>query len=102
MSKGWGGFPREWYDALLRKSGEGALFDDKVISADVKCAKPARQFFDALKAIAPEGSVFVDDREVNCTAAADAGYKALWAYPGRVLADEIEELLSEQVAVGKR
>lgn len=87
-------FSGEWLRDLLAKSGETALFDAQVVSAEVKVAKPDPAFFAEVLRHAPAGSIFVDDQEPNCAAAARAGLRAVLAYPGCAVEDEVERLLS--------
>ena len=60
----------------LRAIGVHDLFDDIVVSGEVRVAKPERRIY-LLAAerlgLAPEECVFVDDLEPNVTAATDAG-----------------------------
>ena len=57
-----------------------ALFDDFVISYQVRLAKPDRQIYKLAAnrlTLMPEECVFVDDIEQYCTAARDAGMSAV-------------------------
>jgi HAD superfamily hydrolase (TIGR01509 family) len=88
-------FSAEWLDHLLAKSEAGALFDARVVSAEVKVAKPDPAFFAEVRRYAPRGSIFVDDQKENCAAAARAGLRAIWAHPGCAVEEEVERLLGE-------
>lgn len=88
-------FSGEWLRDLLARSGAGALFDARVVSAEVKVAKPDPAFFAEVRRYAPAGSIFVDDQEPNCAAAARAGLQAIFAYPGCGVEEEVELRLAQ-------
>ncbi len=88
-------FSGEWLRALLAKSGAEGLFDARVVSAEVRVAKPDPRFFAEVLRHATKGSVFVDDQKQNCEAAAQAGLRAVYAYPGCAVEDEVERLLEQ-------
>jgi HAD superfamily hydrolase (TIGR01509 family) len=88
-------FSGEWLRDLLLKSEAGALFDARVVSAEVKVAKPDPAFFAEVLCHAPRGSIFVDDQEENCRAAERAGFRVIFAYPGCAVEAEVERLLGE-------
>lgn len=84
-------FSSAWLEELLSSlsASDRALFSEFVVSDRVGAAKPAQEFFARVKAFAPRGSVFIDDRLANCKAARRAGYRAIWAHPGVELEREI-------------
>lgn len=84
-------FSSAWLDELLShlSGADRGLFSEFLVSDRVGVAKPQPGFFESLKQIAPEGSVFVDDRLANCEAARRAGYRAVWAHPAARLDEEI-------------
>jgi len=87
-------FPRAWLEHLLSNSAEyRELFDRTLVSSDVKAAKPEHAFWEALKKIAPPGSIFVDDRLDNCDAAEKEGFRPIWAHPAAQLEQELNERL---------
>ncbi len=88
-------FARAWLDHLLRKIGEPDLFDARIISQEVRVAKPHEQFWAKVLEHAPAGSIVVDDRRENCQAATRAGFRSVWAHPVCNLEREIERLLAE-------
>jgi HAD superfamily hydrolase (TIGR01509 family) len=88
-------FSTEWLRDLLAKSAATTLFDARVVSAEVKVAKPDPAFFAEVLRHAPAGSIFVDDQEANCAAAARAGLRAILAYPGCGVEEEVERLLED-------
>ena len=83
-------FWTDWYETLLEQLHDKTLFADRVISAEIGVAKPEQGFWRELLKRVPAGSVFVDDRKANCEAAARAGLRAIWAYPGSPLREQIE------------
>jgi HAD superfamily hydrolase (TIGR01509 family) len=83
-------FSAAWLDHLLAKAGARGLFDARVVSAEVKVAKPDAAFWDHVLRHAPRGSIFVDDQRNNCEAAARAGLEAIWAAPGGGAFEEVE------------
>lgn len=88
-------FSAEWLRHLLAKSDAGALFDARVVSAEVKVAKPDPAFFAEVRRHAPRGSIFVDDQKENCAAAERAALRAIFAHPGCAVEEELEKLLGE-------
>lgn len=87
-------FARAWLDHLLQKIGDPDLFDARIISEEVKVAKPHQEFWDRVLDKAPPGSIFVDDQRENCRATEQAGLRSIWAHPACWLEDEIEHALS--------
>lgn len=85
-------FSRAWLDHLLNPI-ERDLFDARIISEDVRVAKPAQEFWRKVLEYAPAGSLFVDDRKENCEAAARAGFTSIWAHPACSLEREVYRLL---------
>jgi HAD superfamily hydrolase (TIGR01509 family) len=91
-------FSGEWLRDLLAKSGAAALFDARVVSAEIKAAKPDPAFFAEVRRYAPAGSIFVDDQEPNCAAATREGFQAIFAYPGCGVEEEVELRLAQAAA----
>jgi HAD superfamily hydrolase (TIGR01509 family) len=88
-------FSGEWLRHLLLKSAAFSLFDARVVSAEVKVAKPDPAFFAEVLRHAPRGSIFVDDQEANCAAAEREGLRAIFAHPGCAVEEAVERLLGE-------
>ena len=88
-------FSGGWLRHLLSKSAAEALFDARVVSSEVKVAKPDPAFFAEVLRLAPLGSIFVDDQAQNCAAAERAGLRAIVARPGCGVEEEVERLFSE-------
>lgn len=90
-------FHRPWVDVLqdsLQGGAHGpALIDHWLISGELGVAKPAPAFFARVRELAPEGSLFIDDTPANCEAAARAGLRPLWAWPGSDLDGRIDAAL---------
>ena len=87
-------FSTDWYNTLHEQLRDKALFADCVISSEIGVAKPEPGFWEALLRKVPAGSVFVDDRKENCDAASEAGFRAVWAYPGAPVRERINDLLA--------
>lgn len=65
---------------IMKRIGIEDLFDVKVISRDVKIAKPSKEIFEyALKKanIKPEDALFIDDNLNNCKASESTGIKSI-------------------------
>ena len=88
-------FSKDWFDTLLAQLDNKNLFADRVLSAEIGVAKPEQGFWKELLLRVPAGSVFVDDKKENCDAAADAGFRSVWAYPGAPVREQIDLLLKE-------
>ena len=90
-------FFSEWLEALLATLDGGDIFDAKVISAEIKAAKPERRFYEVLLEKAPKGSIFIDDQERNCDAAREAGFRSIWAHPACPLEEELRRMLDVDI-----
>lgn len=86
-------FHRPWADVLRDSLPDPALIDRWLISGELGVAKPDPAFFAHVRAHAPAGSLFVDDTPANCDAAARAGLRPLWAWPGSDLDGRIRAAL---------
>lgn len=58
---------------------EDPPFDACLVSSVVRVAKPQPDFWRLLLHVVPKGTVFVDDQEANCLAAASAGLSSICA-----------------------
>ena len=70
----------EWSAWLRKKHGLDKLFDDCVISSEVKCRKPSEEIFKLLLnrlGAAPQDCVFIDDSIKNVDAAGVLGIKTI-------------------------
>jgi HAD superfamily hydrolase (TIGR01509 family) len=88
-------FSVAWLDELLTKVAHPDLFDAKVVSASIGAVKPNNEFWSEVLKHVPKGSIFVDDQKTNCDAARVAGLQSIWAYPGRDLEADLDNLLQE-------
>lgn len=86
-------FARAWAHEL-RARPEAARFAGWFVSGELGVAKPDPRFFALVRAQVPAGALFVDDKADNCDAAAAAGLRAIWAWPGRDLEAAIEAALA--------
>jgi HAD superfamily hydrolase (TIGR01509 family) len=89
-------FARSWLDQLFQKQPEACpLFDATIVSDEVRAAKPAFAFWQAVHKHAPSGSVVIDDKRENCEAAKAAGFRSIWAHPGVNLEAEVARVVEE-------
>jgi putative hydrolase of the HAD superfamily len=87
---------REWEDRWRSKLPVDEIFDDVVDSAFVGTRKPEPRIYEITLerlAIGPEQALFVDDIELNCTAARELGLAAVWFQSTEQAIAEMEELL---------
>jgi putative hydrolase of the HAD superfamily len=72
---------REWEGQWRAKLPVDEIFHDVVDSAFVGTRKPEAKIYELTLdrlGVAPEQALFIDDIEVNCTAARDLGIHAIW------------------------
>lgn len=84
-----------WMDELFTPK-QRALFDDVVLSYDVKLAKPDARIYKLAAqrlGIAPEECVFVDDIESYCSGARLTGMKAIRYTSLELIKDRLEQML---------
>jgi putative hydrolase of the HAD superfamily len=71
---------KEWGPFCVKKFGLDEIFDDIILSCDVKVKKPSPEIFlIALKRlkVKPEECIFIDDKDRNIAAAASLGIKTV-------------------------
>lgn len=76
------------------------MFDDLVLSFEVGCRKPEPAIYElsAIRAgVAPESCLLVDDLEVNCAAAVEAGWKAIVFRDNAQAIAELSALLGDSM-----
>ena len=88
---------REWERHWRAMLPVDEIFDVVVDSAVVGSRKPERRIYEITLerlGVPPEATVFVDDIELNCTAAAELGMRAVWFRDNEQAIEEIETQLS--------
>lgn len=84
-----------WVDEAVAATGLDARVEGVHASYEMGSRKPDPAFFTTLADrvdAPPERCVFVDDRPINCAAAADAGYTAVVFTTAAALSDELRSL----------
>jgi epoxide hydrolase-like predicted phosphatase len=87
---------REWERFWRSMLPVDEIFDTVVDSAFVGARKPERRIYDITLervGVPAQSTVFVDDIEINCTAARDLGMAAVWFQSTEQAIAEIEALL---------
>ena len=87
---------REWEPLWRAKLPVDEIFDDVVDSAFVGTRKPEARIYEiTLERLEarPATALFVDDVELNCTAARELGLSAVWFQSTEQAIDEIERAL---------
>jgi len=87
---------REWEGQWRAKLPVDEIFHDVVDSAFVGTRKPEARIYELTLerlGVAPEQALFIDDIEVNCTAARDLGIHAIWFKTTEQAIAEIEATL---------
>ncbi len=88
----------DWLDEMFDKKEIG-LFDDKLLSFEVKMKKPDPEIY-LLSAqrlgVETKECVFVDDIHSYCEAAREVGMKAIWYQNFEDMKQDMEELLSNK------
>ncbi len=82
---------------LLDKSGITNLFDDIVMSAEVKLKKPSKEIFELILNrlnVKPENSVFIDDQQINVSGAETTGMKGILYSNVDQLRSDLKKLIS--------
>jgi putative hydrolase of the HAD superfamily len=88
---------REWESLWRAKLPVDEIFEVVVDSAFVGSRKPERRIYEITLerlGVSPESAVFVDDLELNCTAAAGLGMRAVWFRSNDQAIEAIEAQLS--------
>ena len=88
---------REWEPRWRAMIPVDELFEAVIDSAFVGMRKPEREIY-ALTlerlGVAPEAALLLDDIEINCAAAREAGMRAVWFQSNEQAKNEIEQILS--------
>jgi putative hydrolase of the HAD superfamily len=88
---------REWEPLWRAKLPVDEIFDVVVDSGFVGTRKPEREIYEITLErldVAAQAAVFIDDIEVNCTAAAELGMRAVWFRNTEQAIQEIEAALA--------
>ncbi len=88
---------REWEPLWRAKLPVDEIFDAVVDSGFVGTRKPEREIYEITLErldVAAPAAVFIDDIEVNCTAAAELGMRAVWFRDTEQAIAEIEAALA--------
>ena len=88
---------REWEPLWRAKLPVDEIFDVVVDSGFVGTRKPDREIYEITLErldVAAPAAVFIDDIEVNCTAAAELGMRAVWFRNTEQAIQDIEALLT--------
>jgi putative hydrolase of the HAD superfamily len=94
---------REWEPRWKAMLPIDDIFEDVVDSAFVGCRKPEPEIYAltvARAGVEPEECVLIDDFEVNCDAAREAGWAAVQFHDTAQAMGELDALLVERGALG--
>lgn len=86
----------DWLDTMLSPE-QRALFDEVVLSYQIRATKPERQAYEAAAkklGVLPEECVFIDDTERFCTAARECGMQAIWFQETEQCISDLEAILA--------
>lgn len=88
---------KEWEPRWRAMIPVDEIFETVIDSAFVGMRKPEREIYDLTLerlGVAPEAALLLDDIEVNCAAARDAGMRAVWFRSNDQAITEIEQILT--------
>jgi putative hydrolase of the HAD superfamily len=94
---------REWEERWRAKLPVDEIFDVVVDSSAVGTRKPEPRIYEITLerlGVEPSATVFVDDLEVNCTAARELGMSAVWFRDTGQAIEEIETALEDLPTTG--
>lgn len=87
-----------YLDTMFSKE-QASLFDAAVLSCESGMCKPDPDIYELIAqklSVSAKECVFIDDREVYCTAARDIGMQAIWYQGFPHFKTDLEQLLSHQ------
>lgn len=88
-------------DPFLMNNNVRVLFDEIVISSEVKCTKPQKQIFEIMVQklrVEPSEIIFIDNSAINTEAAAKLGMASILYTKNDLLQERLHSLLTSSSA----